>query len=324
MSHTGPAAAKSHRPVTIGLPFSDQPAEQFELAVRSIFAQSSPDWELILVADGPSRNVERARRIDDPRVTFVEGEDSRGLASRLNEIAARTTTDVLFRMDADDIMHPDRVAVVRAYLDAHTDVDLVGTRATMIDEHDEPRGLFRERPDVPSDAAGYLRSNAFSHPTVAARTAWFRAHPYDESLKRSQDKALWLTSHADSVFVKLPEQLLYYRVDSRLSARPQATSSHYDRVLLARYGRGVDPVATRRLLLESAVKQRVFGAMIRLGGSERLYRRKYEVVGEEALAAARVTIGAIAATPVPGWEHDAAMPPAVQRRQVEMSGEGDS
>ncbi len=288
-------------PVTVGLPFSQQDEGQFALAIRSIFAQDYVDWRLILVADGPSANAERASLIDDPRVDFIRGDRSEGLAARLNQIARLAETPLLFRMDADDVMRRDRLRVTADYLASRPELDLVGTRALLIDERDDPRGLFRESDDVPDTPAGYLRSNAFSHPTVAGRTMWFLKNPYDQTLVRSQDKALWLTSSAHSRFAKLPEPLLYYRVDSRLSAKRQAVSSRFDRVLLRRYGYDIDRLEATKRILASHVKQRVYAAMLRFGRAEELYSRKFEALPPADLRRAADEIEDIRSVPVPGW-----------------------
>ena len=55
-------------PVSIGLPFFN--AERFLIdAVKSVFAQTHQDWELILMDDGSTdRSLEIAKSIRDPRV----------------------------------------------------------------------------------------------------------------------------------------------------------------------------------------------------------------------------------------------------------------
>ena len=78
---------------------------------------------------------------------------------------------LMVRMDADDIMHPERLRLQVAELANGWDV--VGSRAWVIDNATELRGAFAE-PALPATHAGFLRSNAFSHPTVAGRTDWLQ------------------------------------------------------------------------------------------------------------------------------------------------------
>ena len=136
-------------------------------------------------------------------------------------------------MDADDLMHPRRIERTMAGLRRH-DVEVLGGRAWAIDAQTQVVGLFSEG-GMPDDRAGFLRSNAFTHPTVAATRRWFLANPYDESLKRSEDKDLWLRASAHTRFAKLDEVLMFYRL-ADLSAAKQARDASHDRLLLRRHG----------------------------------------------------------------------------------------
>ncbi|PPL15759.1 glycosyltransferase family 2 protein [Microterricola pindariensis] len=279
---------------SIGLPFSDQNLKQFETAIRSILGQTERDWELILVADGATDAcLALAQSLSDRRIRLIVHDERLGLAVRLNQIAELAAAPVLFRMDADDVMAPNRLEVQLAAFQQHPHVDVIGSRALLIDENDSVRGLFAEE-GLPDKSSGYLRSNAFTHPTVAARTPWFRSNQYDSGLLRSQDKALWLTAHGHSRFLKLDEPVFYYRVDSRLSAKRQAHSSRYDRVLLRRYGPSVSGwPSSLAACAKSMLKQFLYAGILRSGGEEKLYRRKYVEVPADRLAAAQATLDAV-------------------------------
>lgn len=96
--------------ITIGIPFRNERPEHFQDAVRSVFSQNYSNWELILIGDGASDQLTNlAREIKDSRVMLTCHDRSAGLASTLNEIAAIASGELLFRMDADDIMHPEQL-----------------------------------------------------------------------------------------------------------------------------------------------------------------------------------------------------------------------
>src|SRR5699024_12652561 len=73
--------------ISIGLPFYN--AEEFLLdSIKSIFAQTYQNWELILIDDGSTDNsLSIAQSIDDPRVRLYSDGKNKKLAARLNEIA---------------------------------------------------------------------------------------------------------------------------------------------------------------------------------------------------------------------------------------------
>ena len=270
--------------VTVAIPFAQVSLPHLEDAVRSVLAQTHQNWELLLLPDGTFPELhQRLSRISDPRVRLLPGTSNRGLAARLNEVSGLASGAYLARMDADDLMHPRRLEdSVRVLAQGW---DLVGTRAYLIDGDTRVRGAYREGP-LPGAPAGYLRSNAFTHPTVTGRTEWFRDHPYDEALKRSEDKELWLRAAPTSRFVKIDERLFYYRV-SDLSPAKQARDAAHDRRILRTYGPPL--VGSRRttaMVARSWVKQQVFGVASRALGEDALLRRKSEPLTNDELTAA--------------------------------------
>src|SRR3954468_15780628 len=103
--------------VTIGLPFVNS-GETLPNAIRSVFAQTYDDWELILCDDGSTDiSLEIARSVRDARVRVLSDGKNVGLPCRLNQIAAVARGEMLARMDADDLMHPNRIAAQVALLD---------------------------------------------------------------------------------------------------------------------------------------------------------------------------------------------------------------
>lgn len=201
----------SARNVTVAIPFCNESLEEFQLAVKSLYAQSVTDWAaLILISDNARDElVEAARAIDDPRVKVIHDGRRRGLAARLNEVASMTRTTLLARMDADDIMLPHRFEKELPVL-ASGEVDLVSSRMACLTVDGAITGEYREVP-MPSGSLGHLKSGSISHPTVIARTQWHRDNPYQAGL-RAEDKELWLRTADFSTFEKVDEVLYLYRV----------------------------------------------------------------------------------------------------------------
>ncbi len=289
--------------VTIGLPFISTPLGQFTDAVRSIYAQTYDEWELLLVADGPVPDLQDLVTTlgeADPRVRVVLGEDNRGLATRLNEVADLARGEYLLRMDGDDVSHPDRLATLVERATSGPPVDVLGSHAYLIDADTRILGRFREGP-LGTTQAAYLRSNQFSHPTVLLRTEWARRHRYDPSLHRSEDKELWLRAFPGSAYAKLDDHLLFYRV-ADLSVAKQARDARHDRSILRSHG---TPLVGRRrttvAVARSMARQAVFAAMVTAGQEERIQRRKCEPVDPVELAAAQDALAVATGADVPGW-----------------------
>src|SRR3546814_649945 len=116
--------------VSIVMPFLD--AERFiGEAIASVFAQTHPHWELILVDDGSTdggtaiardlaaRHPGKLRYLDHP------GHRNRGTSASRNLGIAHARGDCIAFLDADDVYLPDRLERHVALLDAAPEADMV-------------------------------------------------------------------------------------------------------------------------------------------------------------------------------------------------------
>jgi glycosyltransferase involved in cell wall biosynthesis len=196
--------------ITVGVAFRN-PGEFFELAIKSVLAQTLGSWELLLVDDGSQDgSVELARSVADPRVRVLVDGHSRGLAARLNQVVREARAPFFARMDADDAMHPSRLERQIEFLQTCDEDTVLGTGCYSIDQRS--RVVGRRRVRTPQ-GTGFAARHAFIHPTVAARTSWFRANPYSDQplFHRSEDAELWCRTAGKARFEVLDEPLLYYR-----------------------------------------------------------------------------------------------------------------
>lgn len=97
-------------------------------AVRSVLASVSVDLELICVDDGSSDSTPDLLRDfarSDSRVRLLET-PPRGIVAALNLGLTETRSEWVARMDADDEMHPRRLARQLEFLARHPEIALVG------------------------------------------------------------------------------------------------------------------------------------------------------------------------------------------------------
>ncbi|MET3035647.1 glycosyltransferase family 2 protein [Chryseobacterium sp. NRRL B-14859] len=193
--------------VTIAIPIYNS-EKYLEEAILSVLRQTYDDFELWLVDDGSTdASVEIAAKfLYDKRVKVLSDDKNLGLAVRLNEIAKMVETEFLARMDNDDIMHPDKIKKQLDIFESIPEIDVLGTNAYSIDENNMVVGKRYNLSD-----SQLVKVDRFIHPTVMARTVWFRNNPYDPNALRVDDTDLWIRKKNTSVFKVIGEPLFFYR-----------------------------------------------------------------------------------------------------------------
>ncbi|MDC1395828.1 glycosyltransferase family 2 protein, partial [Bacteroidia bacterium] len=180
--------------ISIAIPFYN--AEEYLVdSIKAIFAQTYSNWELILIDDGSSDgSLAIANSVDDNRVRVYSDGKNKKLARRLNEIAHLAKYDYLARMDADDIIAPEKLELqIRILLDNPT-LDLVTTGVVSVSND---LTYVRHRGES-ANSVGLMdlvhKTKGVTHASILGKKSWFLRNPYDEFLKVAQDYSLWVTA----------------------------------------------------------------------------------------------------------------------------------
>ncbi|NNJ10916.1 glycosyltransferase [Chloroflexales bacterium ZM16-3] len=231
--------------ISIILPFHSA-AATLPTCLASISRQSMADFELLAIDDGStdeSAALLRALAARDARVHLLEP-GRVGLVAALNLGIGHARAPLLARMDADDLMHPQRLALQLAYLEANPHVALVASRAALF-----PKKLVRAGYQeylrwqnaclTPAQVAAqiYIES-PFAHPSVTLRRSALAAAggPYAQG-PFPEDYELWLRIHqAGMPMAKLPRTLLAWREGDGRASRsdPRYSRAAFD-ALRARF-----------------------------------------------------------------------------------------
>jgi glycosyltransferase involved in cell wall biosynthesis len=218
-------------------------------SLASLAAQTWQPLEVLLVDDG-SRDGTRARleafARGRPGVRVLDG-GGVGLAGALALAASAAHGELLARQDDDDISAPERLARQVAAMHARPDVTVLGTAATVIDEHGAPLGPYRGLCSGVAARRALRRGPPLVHGAVMMRTAAYRAAGgYRAAFRASQDYDLWLRMpgtianldaplyrwrrHAGGAFARARDQQLQFAALARLFAaeRRQRDGDSYD------------------------------------------------------------------------------------------------
>ena len=206
--------------ISIGIPFYN--AERYlSYAILSVLSQSYKEWELILTDDGSSDNslaIANMYAEEDSRIRVVSDGRNKKLPYRLNQLIEESTGDFIARMDADDIMHPERLEKQLSFLETNKSYDLVSTGLVSIDKDNIVKG-YRRVESLYDNFSNIEVSYPIVHPSVMARRSWFERNRYSEKYPRAEDFELWTRaiSNNDFKMAVLPNLLLYYREEGNLS-----------------------------------------------------------------------------------------------------------
>lgn len=185
-------------------------------AIDSVLAQTFTDFELLVVLDAStdrSRDIVESYR--DARVRLLVNETNLGLAASLNRGLAIIASEYVARLDGNDLCYPERLARQVAYLDAHPEVAVAGSQATLIDVAGRSVGKLRR----PVTDLGMRWHRIFASPLVHSSVMFRRAivwdvlGGYDGSFRFGEDFELWNRLAKEHAIRNLPETLVAYRDD---------------------------------------------------------------------------------------------------------------
>lgn len=291
--------------VTIGIPFYNAQATLLN-AVRSVFAQTHQRWELILIDDGSTdQSLKIAHSINDSRVQVVSDGQNNKLASRLNQLVELAEYDFIARMDADDMMTPDRIEILMHLLHSNRDYDLASCGTYSIKDDGGFNG-YRGSDEQHYTFKGLLnKSQNFLHAGLVAHKSWYERNRYDESLPLGQDSELWLRTAKAGDFraISTKQPLYMYREEhnvtkDKLLKAYKIERYHHAPLIKNKYER-------LKYTGKSIAKTSIVKVMAATGTLEHLLARRNQTLKDDALIDSfNQAIHSIYNTKIPGVDDD--------------------
>ena len=220
-------------------------------SVWSIIKQTYEAWELLIVNDNPNSLVydgilSRVQKLDS-RIRIIKNDHNMGLALSMNKAAKESKTDLLARMDADDIAETTRLENQIPYL-LDEGYDFVCGRYIKIDEKGRLLydGELSEFFDENTLSSLLPLKSTIHHPTVIMTKEIFNKAGMYRDFPCTQDYDLWLRMHyLGARMVMANCCVLQYRVREtsvtiKHLVKQQFTKQYIRKLYIRRIIRGMD------------------------------------------------------------------------------------
>ncbi len=217
----------------------------FRAAMLSMLRQSVPPSEIVLVCDGPVTDSLEAVITEfdtgfsgqlgdvhydktDNVFKVVRLPENEGLGRALSEGLKLCSSELIARMDSDDISSPERCEKQLKYIIDHPETDVLsGTIAEFtgdaltVEEAGQQVVSLKKVPGTNEGVRNYIKTrNPINHPCVMfKRSAVLKAGGYQEC-PYFEDYDLWARMMKNgAVFANLSDTLLYMRVNDMSAHR---------------------------------------------------------------------------------------------------------
>lgn len=199
--------------------YANEKPAYLDAALSSIWTEQlrRPD-EIVLVKDGPltpelDATIDKWAQLIGSPLVILTHEKNRGLAAALNTGIEVAKSDLIARMDSDDISTPYRLEVQEKYMMKHPEVDILGGS---LEEFNDAGTLHNvcTYPQTMEEVRNYiLVASPLGHPCVMFRRRFFEeGFRYSHDYPLCEDIALWFDAVcAGYVINNIPDVVLHFR-----------------------------------------------------------------------------------------------------------------
>lgn len=192
-------------------------------AIKSILAQRFVNWELLALDDGSTDNsTVIISSFNDPRIRLIMCEHN--FIATLNRGFAEATGKYIARMDADDLMVPERLMIQVAIMEKRKDIDVCSSWMEAFGEDISNKVIGHLYGEIDEPIFKLLEENYIFHPTVVIRRSFWERHKLQyRNYALAEDYKLWFEmAKLNARFYIEAQPLLYYRI-----SKEQVSKSHH-------------------------------------------------------------------------------------------------
>ncbi len=220
-------------------------AEFLRLAMDSIWNQTVPTDDFVLVCDGPLTTeldtVIEEMQQTHPELHVVRLEKNSGLGNALNVGMKRCRNELIARMDSDDVSRPDRCERQLKVLREHPEVSICSGTVEEFSSSTDKVEARRVVPETQTEIISFAKKrNPFNHPCAMYRKSAVEAAGGYRDFYLLEDYYLWIRMlKKEFVGYNLQQPLLWMRAGSEMYKRRSGWKYARSQKMLFRYMRDI-------------------------------------------------------------------------------------
>lgn len=184
-------------------------------AIESVLNQSFQDFQFIIVDDGSTDNtLSVVKRYKDDRIFLIQNRHD--YIGSLNIGLQHSQGKYIARMDADDVMHVDRLLIQYMIMENNQEIDVCSSWMSSFGDGVNKRIISYINGIIEYPLRTLLNCNFISHPTVLFRKAFLDKYNLKyEQYDYAEDFKFWSEiAKKNGVFYVESQPLLFYRVST--------------------------------------------------------------------------------------------------------------
>jgi glycosyltransferase involved in cell wall biosynthesis len=204
--------------VTVLIPCKDPKVSFFREALNSVFSQTTPLWNLILIADHGSNTeiIEILRDLSNSKDSIVSvlKNESKLITGALNTGMKHATTPYVCFLHCDDLLDENAIELLNSYISEYPDIDYYHSSRIHIDEDGHTIGSIKRARESfnPSDFKNYDAPVKHLHCWKVESALAIGGMDESLGLHGADDYDFpWCMAEAGYSFKAIPKCLYYYR-----------------------------------------------------------------------------------------------------------------
>lgn len=196
--------------VTILIPNYNNEAYLVE-CLNSIKKQTYSDFEVLIIDDkSTDKSVGIINNYQGLNITLIQKEKNSGIIDTLNIGLEKIKTEYIIRMDADDIMHPQRVEKLINFMDNN---DKIGVCGSGIQQFGISNKAIVYESDQKKNYTNLIYRHTIGHASIIIRTNILKSNniTYTNGYKYIEDYKLFYDLSFVTKMTSIPDLLYLYR-----------------------------------------------------------------------------------------------------------------